>query len=149
MADQVMCTLLSSELSPNQLSLSVSCLPEIHRQMQGTDLLQATKFSLHDKARLHTCMQEQGVHSKAKGADKLTAVLQLQCELEAAREQAAQREGELREELQQVRRDKQEMEARLGGLDVNKMEVYCYCCHSSAHSDALPDYPSCRITPSW
>lgn len=66
--------------------------------------------------------QEQGVQSTEE-ADKLTAVLKLQSQLDAAREQAAQREAELRDELQQVRRDKKELEAKFVGLDLNKMEV--------------------------
>lgn len=70
-------------------------------------------------------MQEQDVHAKAEEADKLTAVLKLESELESVRDQAAQHEAELRDELQQVRREKMEMEAKLGGLDLNQMEV----CH--------------------
>ena len=66
--------------------------------------------------------QEQGIQSTEE-ADKLTAVLKLQSQLDAAREQAAQREAELRDELQQVRRDKKELEAKFVGLDLNKMEV--------------------------
>ncbi len=67
--------------------------------------------------------QEQGVQCKTEEADKLTAVLKLQSQLDSAREQAAQREAELRDELQQVRRDKKELEAKFGGLDLNEMEV--------------------------
>lgn len=67
--------------------------------------------------------QEQGAQPKAEASDKLAAMLKLECELEAVREQAAQHEDELRTELQQARRDKQEAEAKLGGLDLNKMKV--------------------------
>ncbi len=73
--------------------------------------------------------QEQGVQSKTEEADKLTAVLKLQSQLDSAREQAAQREAELRDEVQQVRRDKKELEAKFAGLDLNKMEV---CFRASA-----------------
>ena len=70
-------------------------------------------------------MQEQGVQSKVDVTDKLTAVFKLQSELEAVREQAAERETELRDEVQQARRDRKEMEAKLAGLDLAKMEVLC------------------------
>ena len=73
-------------------------------------------------------MQDHGVQSRAEAADKLAAVLKLESELEAVREQAAQHEVELRQELQQARRDKQEAEAKLGGLDPKQMEVQ----HSSS-----------------
>lgn len=63
------------------------------------------------------------MQSRAEGADKLAAVLKLESELESVHEQAAQHESELRQELQQARRDKQEAEAKLGGLDLNQMEV--------------------------
>ena len=46
-------------------------------------------------------------------------------QLEAVREQAAQHETELRNELQQARRDKQLAEAKLAGLDLKHMEVCC------------------------
>ena len=55
-------------------------------------------------------------------------MLKLQSDLGAAREQAAEREAELRDELQQVRRDKQEVQAILGRLDLNKMVVQLYSC---------------------
>ena len=47
----------------------------------------------------------------------------MESELQAVREQAAEHESELRQELQQARRDKQQAEARLGGLDLTQMEV--------------------------
>ena len=77
------------------------------------------------------------MQSKAQEADKLTAVLRLQSELEAAREQAAQREEELRGEVQQVRRDKKEVEAKLGGLDLNQMEVRPFIITHHVHSSSL------------
>ena len=52
-------------------------------------------------------------------------MLKLESELQAVREQAAERESELRQELQQARRDKQQAEAKLGGLDLTQMEVCC------------------------
>ncbi len=67
--------------------------------------------------------QEQGIQSRTEEADKLTAVLRLQSQLDLAREQAAQRETELRDEVQQVRRNKKELEAKFAGLDLNKVEV--------------------------
>ncbi len=67
--------------------------------------------------------QEQGIQSRTEEADKLTAVLRLQSQLDLAREQAAQREAELRDEVQQVRRNKKELEAKFAGLDLNKVEV--------------------------
>lgn len=67
--------------------------------------------------------QEHGVPARAEGADKLAAILRLESELEAVREHAAQHEAELKEELQRARRDKQEAEAKLGGLDLKQMEV--------------------------
>ena len=67
--------------------------------------------------------QEHGVQAKTEGADKLAAILRLQSEVEAVRENAAQHEAELKEELQQARRDKQEAQAKLGGLDLKQMEV--------------------------
>lgn len=67
--------------------------------------------------------QEHEAPARAEGADKLAAMLRLESELEAVREHAAQHEAELKEELQQARRDKQEAEAKLGGLDLKQMEV--------------------------
>ena len=69
--------------------------------------------------------QEHGTQAKAEGGDKLAAVLKLESELQAVREQAAEHESELRQELQQARRDKQQAEAKLGGLDLAQMEVCC------------------------
>ena len=68
-------------------------------------------------------MQEQGLQTKAAEADKLTAVLHLETQLDATREQAAQHEAELRCEMQQARRERKELEAQLAGLDLKKMEV--------------------------
>ena len=68
-------------------------------------------------------MQEHGLQSKGEGADKLAAVLKLESELQSVREQAAEHEAELRQELQQARRDKQEAMAKLGGLDLQQMEA--------------------------
>ncbi|KAL0049666.1 hypothetical protein WJX82_007177 [Trebouxia sp. C0006] len=82
-------------------------------------------------------VQEQGIQSTEE-ADKLTAVLKLQSQLDAAREQAAQREAELRDELQQVRRDKKELEAKFVGLDLNKMEAEdCVVKQVQVEKDAL------------
>ena len=67
--------------------------------------------------------QEQGFQSTTEEADKLTAVLKLQSQLNLAREQAAQREAELRDELQQVTCDKKELEAKSAGLDLSNMEA--------------------------
>lgn len=50
-------------------------------------------------------------------------MLKVESELQAVREQAAEHESELRQELQQARRDKQQAEARLGGVDLTQMEV--------------------------
>lgn len=69
--------------------------------------------------------QEDGAQAKADGGDKLAAVLKLESELQAVREQAAEHESELRQELQHARRDKQQAEAKLGGLDLTQMEVCC------------------------
>lgn len=67
--------------------------------------------------------QEDATQAKADGGDKLAAVLKVESELQAVREQAAEHESELRQELQQARRDKQQAEAKLGGLDLTHMEV--------------------------
>ena len=69
------------------------------------------------------------MQTKTEDADKLTAVLKLESEIEAVREHAAEHEVELQNELQQVRRDKKELEAKLAGLDLNQMEV----CLNSIH----------------
>jgi hypothetical protein len=50
-------------------------------------------------------------------------VLELEGELAGCREGAAQREGELRGQLEALRREKREMEARRGGVDLGKMQV--------------------------
>ena len=73
------------------------------------------------------------MQSKVDVADKLTTVFKLQSELEATREKAAVREAELNEEVQQARRDRKEMEAKLAGLDLSQMQVaLANCCMSAA-----------------
>ena len=74
----------------------------------------------------YSVVQEQDLQTKNEDADKLTAVLKVESQLESVRELAAQHESELQDELQQVRREKKEMEAKLAGLDLNQMEVCCY-----------------------
>ena len=81
--------------------------------------------------RTYSLVQEQDLQAKNEDADKLTAVLKVESELESVRELAAQHESELQGELQQARREKKEMEAKLAGLDLNQMEVCCYS--SSCH----------------
>lgn len=76
--------------------------------------------------RTYSPVQEQDLQAKLEDADKLTAVLKVESQLEAVRELAAQHASELQGELQQVRREKKEMEAKLAGLDLNQMEVCCY-----------------------
>ena len=68
-------------------------------------------------------MQEQSRQTTSEGSSKLAAVLRLEAELQAEREQASVREGELRGELERLRREKRESEARLGGQDLAVMEV--------------------------
>ena len=68
-------------------------------------------------------VQEQDLQTKTEDADKLRAVLKLESQVESVREHAARHEAELRDELQQVRRDKKELEAKLAGLDLTQMEV--------------------------
>ena len=69
--------------------------------------------------------QEDRAQARGEGGDKLAAVLKLESELQALREHTAQHEAELRQELQQARRDKQQAEAKLAGLDLTQMEVGC------------------------
>ena len=68
-------------------------------------------------------MQEQSRQTTTEGSSKLAAVLRLEAELQAEREQATVREGELRGELERLRREKRKSEARLGGQDLAVMEV--------------------------
>lgn len=76
--------------------------------------------------------QEDRGQGRGEGGDKLAAMLKLESELQALREHSAEHEAELRLELQQARRDKQQAEAKLAGLDLTQMEVGC-----------VTDYPSC------
>ena len=68
-------------------------------------------------------MQEQSRQTTSEGSSKLAAMLRLEAELQAEREQASVREGELRGELERLRRQKREAEARMGGQDLAVMEV--------------------------
>ena len=68
-------------------------------------------------------MQEQSRQTTTEGASKLAAELRLEAELQAEREEASVREGELRVELERLRREKREAEARLGSQDLAAMEV--------------------------
>ena len=72
------------------------------------------------------------MQSKVDVTDKLTAVFKLQLELEATHEKAAAREAELGQQLQQARQDRKEMEAKLAGLDLNKMQVPLVPCSSAS-----------------
>ncbi|KAK9830495.1 hypothetical protein WJX72_012068 [[Myrmecia] bisecta] len=68
-------------------------------------------------------MQEQSQHAHAETGGKLAAVLQLEAALEAARQDATSREAELRAEMERLRREKKEAEARAGGLNLPQMEA--------------------------
>lgn len=50
-------------------------------------------------------------------------MLELEAELAGSREEAAQREAELREQLERLRHDKKEVEARTAGVDLRQMQV--------------------------
>ena len=50
-------------------------------------------------------------------------LLDTQAELQAVQEAAAVREGELREQVERLRREKRELEARAGGVDLQAAEV--------------------------
>jgi hypothetical protein len=76
-------------------------------------------------------------HSETGG--RLRRVLELEAELAGSREEAAQREAELREQLERLRHDTKEVEARQAGVDLVQMQVgeawhhmvlrcWCWCC---------------------
>lgn len=52
-----------------------------------------------------------------------TQLLDAQAELQSVRDAAAQREAELREQVAALRREKRELEARAGGVDLGRIEV--------------------------
>jgi len=75
--------------------------------------------------------QEQERQHSSEAADRLKKLLDTQAELEAMREAAEEREGELRDQMSRLRQEKRELEARAAGVDLAAMQV-CVCCFCSA-----------------
>lgn len=68
-------------------------------------------------------LQEQHQVAGADGASRLKAQLKAESEMAAVRDAAEAREAELRQEIERLRREKLELEARKGGQDLRQMEV--------------------------
>ncbi|GMH40373.1 hypothetical protein BSKO_08277 [Bryopsis sp. KO-2023] len=100
---------------------AVARIKELEEEAKGKETVMLEEQRALERQLL--LAQEDKHERSAETASKLKEILNLQKQLDSLREDSSAREAEMKERIDTLRRIKQELEAQIGGINLNSMEA--------------------------